>query len=371
MEFKFECPNCRQHISTRDDLVGKQAACPSCAASFTVPAAPLASSASGLDATHGDVFGMEDAGDLGIAATVGLFRSLDYGFLLPFRKIFSQGLLRKKAVRWVLLIGLTPLCIMALVQWFQLEFSYTFVLIEVYFCLFWALYFHGIIRPGKAIWKRAIGYALFTGFIGSLAELLIQFLPVVRTIFAGTQSEHFIPRFLGFVFGVGIFEECCKAFPLLFFGLRKGRIQGIRDGVFLGYMSGLGFAASEGLGYTINAANAVIASQGTEGSFTAQIVGTVFRLMSGPVFHGALAGTVGWFIGLASTRSAPRWPIIVVGIAFMALMHGTFDTFSNTPFSIPIAAVILLIFMAYLVHGEEQQAKATGVASNDLSGTGV
>lgn len=60
-------------------------------------------------------FGMEHGGDSGVArtvqhlkSTVSVFKSLDYGFLLPFRKLFGQGLLHKKAVRWVLIFGLFP-----------------------------------------------------------------------------------------------------------------------------------------------------------------------------------------------------------------------------------------------------------------------
>ncbi len=66
---------------------------------------PIPARGPDLIQSHSDAFGMEDGGDLGIGAavktTVNEFKSLDYGFLMPFKKIFSRHLLRKKAVRWV------------------------------------------------------------------------------------------------------------------------------------------------------------------------------------------------------------------------------------------------------------------------------
>lgn len=359
MDYTFSCTSCGQHIAVAQELVGTQANCPTCSTLFTVPppetAPPPLPRDTTLDRDHGAMFGMDDAGDLGIGetvrSTVGLFKSLNYGFLIPFRKIFSAALLRKKAVRWVLFFGLTPFAILSLIQIFEWDFQQTTWAIEAYFCLFWALYFHSLIGPSRSIWRRAVGYALFTAFIGITLEGLVQILPVARSIFAGTQSSHFVARAFGFVFGVGVFEEACKALPLLIFGLRKQRISSIRDGVFLGFMSGLGFAAAEGVGYSFIVTAAVYEGRA---SFTEQVAQIIFRLMSGPIFHGALAGTVGWFIGLASTRPKPRWPIIVVGIAFMAVAHGLFDLFSDSVISFPIAVAILLIFMAYLAHGEEQ-----------------
>ena len=136
---------------------------------------------------------MEDAGDLGVAKavtdTVKEFKSLDYGFLLPFRKIFSTSLLRKKAVRWVCLFGLMPIAIYVATFKFELGFVQTVWLLQLYFCLFWALYFHSLIRPSGATWKRAIGYAAFTAIIGIPLLLLAEALPGLRSIVSGTRRS--------------------------------------------------------------------------------------------------------------------------------------------------------------------------------------
>lgn len=364
--FKFECSHCGQHIAATDELSGTQATCPNCNEVITVPArASLPKLRSALDSGYGESFGMDDGADLGVAKavtdTVTQFKSLDYGFLLPFRKIFSPALLRKKAVRWVCMFGLMPIAILVATDKFELDFTQTVWLLQLYFCLFWALYFYSIIRPTGAIWRRAIGYAAFTAVIGIPLLFIAQALPIVRHIYAGLGSDDFLPKFCAFVFGVGPFEELCKALPLLIFGLRKGTLQGIRQGLFLGLMSGFGFAAAEGVHYTLGSTMALAQHGPSDSAFTGQMLQTYFRLMTGPVLHGAWAGTVGWFIGLASTRTGARWPVIAVGIAFAATLHGLNNVVSGGYFHLLVAGISILVFMAYLIHGEEEKAAETGI----------
>ena len=300
---------------------------------------------------------MEDGGEFGISKTIGLFKSLDYGFLLPFQKIFDQGLLRKKAVRWVLLFGLSPIAIFVSAVLFDLTFVQTVWLLEGYFCLFWALYFHTLVQPGTAVWRRGLFYAAFTAFIGIPILLAAQNLPVVRNIYEAAGSDSWLARLFGLILGVGVMEESVKALPLLIFGLRIGKIATVREGLFLGFMSGLGFAAAEGVSYSLNSAIASsnASSEYMEAAFTLQALQMVFRMMSGPILHGAWAGIAGWFIGLAATRSSPRWPVVAVGIAFVAILHGVNDVFAGSLLHLATAGFSLLILMAYLSHDTKSQ----------------
>jgi protease PrsW len=299
-----------------------------------------------LQKDYGSAFGMEDAGKIGLSKILDEFKSLNYSDLIPLNKIFNSGILRKKAVRWVMFFGLLPLIYAWFVDEFQLNFIQAVWLIEIYFCLFWALYFFSIIQPSKTIWKQGIGYALFTAAIGIPVLLSLQTLPVIKNLYSETTSRNLFGRLTGFVLGVGILEETCKALPLIIFGLRKKTIRGIQEGMFLGFLSGLGFAASEGVTYTVRAtANAIY-----YGDATWQMMTFLDRVMSGPLQHGAWAGVVGWFIGVAAKREGKKYPVVVVGILFMAIMHGCFDVFSDGLIGILIAALGYLIFMAYLIH---------------------
>jgi RsiW-degrading membrane proteinase PrsW (M82 family) len=77
--------------------------------------------------------------------------------------------------------------------------------------------------------------------------------------------------------------------------------------------------------------------------------------MSGPLQHGAWAGIAGWFIGTAAGVKGKKWPYVAVGILFMALLHGLYDTFSDSLIGIFIAAMSFIIFMTYLIHENKKR----------------
>ncbi len=356
-DIQFICPQCGKHLTVDEKGAGLTVPCPECKGTITIPKSAPAQESERLNIDYGGAFGMEDAGDMGVASAVNdavkEFKALDYNYLIPFSKIFSAELLRKKAVRWVLMFGLLPLAFWQAASMFDLEFTQVLWLIEIYFCLFWALYFYSIIQPSKTIWRRAIGYSFFTASVGVVLLLIAQALPIVRNLYAGTESNLFLGRVIGNVLGVGVFEETCKALPLIIFGLRKKTLNGTREGVFLGLMSGFGFAAAEGVQYTTMATANIIAYGGSDAA-TAQVLMFLHRVMSGPILHAAWAGVVGWFIGVASVRKGAKWPIVVVGILFMAVLHGIHDVFAGGPFILVTAAASLITFMAYLAHGQAE-----------------
>ena len=300
-----------------------------------------------LDKDYGTAFGLEDGGSIGVSKVINEFKSLDYKELLPLRKILNSGIFKKKAVRWVLLFGLLPLIYAWFVREFDLDFTQVVWLIEIYFCLFWALYFFSLIQPSRTIWKQGIGYALFTAMIGIPVLLTLQTFPVIKELYFETDSNSLFGKLTGFILGVGILEETCKAFPLIIFGLRKKTVKGINNWIFLGFLSGLGFAASEGVTYTVKAtANAIY-----YGDATWQVITFLHRVMSGPLQHSTWAGVSGWFIGMAALKEGKKWPIISIGILFMALLHGLYDVFSDSIIGIIIAAFGYLVFMGYLMQG--------------------
>lgn len=310
-------------------------------------------SSSVLETDPGAAFTMEDGDDLGITKTISLFKSLDYGFLLPFKKILSFQLLRKRAVRWVLFFGLAPIAFFVIAGKLGVTFPETIWLFQLYFCFFWAIYFHSLINPGPGIWKRAAAYGAFTILVGMPIDMTMQSFPILRNLFSGTESDSVLVKIVAFVFGVGILEETVKALPLILFGLRKQKL-GPRDGLFLGFVSGLGFAASEGVVYSLSAATSAFGADSdfADKAFTIQILQTIFRFMSGTLLHGAWAGIAGWFIGLATQNKTHQWPLVCIGIGFVALLHGINDVVAGSSLHLVLAGGSILIFMAYLVHDE-------------------
>jgi RsiW-degrading membrane proteinase PrsW (M82 family) len=289
-----------------------------------------------------------------ILATAGKeFKALDYRFLLPIKKFFTVSWEQKRTVQWLLILGLAPLFLAQLHQTFQFSFIQVIWLIQIYFCSLWAIYVYSLVNPSLGIWKRSLLYALFTTLIGLPLLLAFGSLPLIRDLYLGIDQGSLLSRGVRFVLLVGITEELCKALPLIY-GLRKGQIKGIREGIFLGFISGLAFAAAEGVQYTILAT--VYAH--VDGALPEQFLTLLFRLLSAPLLHGAWAGTVGWFIAIAATKSGAKWPLVVVGIVLMGTLHGLYDTFAGHLIGLALAALTFVTFLAYLSHEQESNEKA-------------
>ncbi len=321
-----------------------------------------------LDQDPATAFGWEDADDSevksSIKETINEFKTLDYKFLMPVSQVFSKAFLKKKAVRWVLLFALLPLIFHRLYQWLNLDIKQSIWLIEGYFCLFWALYFYQLIKPSRSSWHRAITYSAFTAIIGIPILLASHELPVIRQAYSITDSGGFVARLFGYIFGVGLLEELCKALPLLIFGLGRKHIIHVRDGVFLGLMSGFGFAAVEGVQYTFEATLRAHDYQ-TVSMVSGQFMQFIFRMMTGPLLHGAWAAIVGWFIGISVMKYNKSWPVIVVGILYAAALHGIYDVFSGQLLGIIVAGITLLLFMYYLIHGYEATRDGSGIGNGE------
>lgn len=387
---RFDCTACSKSLEAGPDMAGASILCPSCNANVQVPltsgnkpsqgrkvfrvprkvnAVPPPLKRDPVDRDHSSAFGMEDGGDLGVKNTVRdavtEFKQLDYNFLVPLGKIFSTRLLRLKAVRWVLLFGLYPFVLFNIYKEFKLQTDDLLRMIELYFCTFWALYFYGVMSVSRTVWKRGVGYAIFTTVIGIPLLLSVQTFPIVRSLYAGVESMSPEERAVGFILGVGPFEEICKALPLLFIGLNHRRISGPREGVFLGLMSGLGFALSEGVLYMLRS-TILAAYYGGNAAFDQQLMTIFHRAMAMPLLHAAWAGTVGWFIGVAAIRSGARWPIITLGIALVAIMHGLYDVFANSAIGTLIAGLSFIIFMAYMSFDDGTASTTTASASASM-----
>jgi RsiW-degrading membrane proteinase PrsW (M82 family) len=310
---------------------------------------------SSADADHAAMFGMEDGGDIGVGKALKEIKSLNYSFLIPLGKLFSPSLLRKRAVRWTLVFGLLPLVIWYLSRQLELGFSDVIWLMELYFCFFWAVYFVGLIQVDRAVVRRGIGYFFVTIIVGIPILFGFQTLPIVRSVYAQTSSYSFTGQLFGYVFGVGVAEELCKALPLLVFGLREKKITSIREGVFLGMLSGFGFAASEGVMYIGGAAMGAHFSF-DESAVAGQFNQFLFRMVTGPLLHAAWAGTVGWFIGVAAVREGAKWPVVALGILAMAALHGVHDVLVGGWLGLLTSAFTLTTLFAYLTHGEKLDA---------------
>ena len=178
---------------------------------------------------------------------------------------------------------------------------------------------------------------------------------------APQDEEHAVPLKKGEALEPVTEKSMVSALPLLMLGMGSRRIASVRQGAFLGLMSGIGFAAAEGVGYTLQAT--VLASQ--FGTFREQFLQFLFRVMTGPVLHASWAGIVGWFIGVAATRGQRRWPVVTLGILFAGTLHGLYDFCSGNVVGIMLAGLTFLIFLSYLADGEQALAESAATLQPD------
>jgi protease PrsW len=76
-------------------------------------------------------------------------------------------------------------------------------------------------------------------------------------------------------------------------------------------------------------------------------------MISLPLLHALWTGVVGYFIGLTARFPRNQAAILTVGIGSMALIHGTYNTFSNTWFAFGLCVLSLLLFVMYMRSAEK------------------
>lgn len=302
-----------------------------------------------------------------------------FGLLAPLRQLFQSPFLRNRAVIWVLSFALIPFLILTAVLQFGLRFEQSIWVLGSYFCLFWAFYFYGLITPSQGLFKRGLCYLLFTTTCGIPLLLAWQQFPIIRNLYSGTNSSSLFGQLIGFTLGVGLFEELCKALPLLCFSMRRGKLS-YQECMFLGVMSGLGFALAEVVHYSLNYAqktaelSALLVAQAAGESrtvfgglntdrFVSKVKdalpvmmdnhGTILtiqivRFIPLPLLHAVWSGTVGWFIAAATQTASRTWGPIALGIGGVSILHGVYDVFSSGILAIILAALSILVFLCYL-----------------------
>jgi hypothetical protein len=174
---------------------------------------------------------------------------------------------------------------------------------------------------------------------------------------------------VGYVFGVGVREELCKAAPLLALGLLRSRVRRPLNGLVLGMMSGVGFAAAENVYYvyrTVSQAASVTAQTGEAANLVMPVYNNVIRMAMGPFVHGCLSGIFGYFIGIAAADRERLAALLLAGLGLSSLLHGLYDKAVTTSpvLGVAVQALTYFLLMTYVL-------KARGLASAREIGGGV
>ncbi|MEB3295779.1 MAG: PrsW family glutamic-type intramembrane protease [Synechococcales bacterium] len=281
-------------------------------------------------------------------------RTFRFEQVVPYRQALSPELYGDTAVKLLLFFSLFPLAIslgMAQLR-LQVGLRQTAWVLGLYYASIWGVVLYALIRPGRLSWQNILKCAGFTIFVGIPLLLTVQNIPPFNLLYAAidfnTKTDlNFIFRLVGFVLGVGLLEEVCKALPVYFFLLRSGELRDPLTAAFYGSISGLGFAISEGVVYSMLYARGLVEGEISVGAYA--LVSTI-RFVCLPLFHAIWAGIVGYFLGLAAINPARQSALIFIGIAIAATLHGLYNTFSSQLSAIAVIGFSILLFVAYLRH---------------------
>jgi RsiW-degrading membrane proteinase PrsW (M82 family) len=249
----------------------------------------------------------------------------------------SLAWLREGELLMLVIVGLFPIAAATVFPVLN-----TFWTISIYFSILWALFlFHFFRTPETRVAACVVAF-MFTPVFSVATLLEAQQTTVLRFLDSAAYSTDFWTRFTGFVVGVGVSEELCKAAVVLLIVWRARIPFSPSTSMLYGMMSGLGFGIFEGLFYQ----QYVNPSAGYETGYLLNIL----RITSIPFLHSMWAGLSAYFIGTSRFLTKGRWIFTLIGLSAAAILHGTYDQFSGTWPSIVISVLSVAIVFVYVMN---------------------
>lgn len=280
------------------------------------------------------------------------------------------GLTPRKLRHAMVLLGLAESPI--LLQLLGLDRSYLFFV----FSLAWAMALYNFIEPPRRALLLGLGVYVLTGFIA--VPLLLAWLQPSPAEGPNGPLSH---QLLGFVFGVGVREELCKAAALgvLLLAGRLFRLRfGSREGMLYGAMSGLAFAAAENLLAlrSLGHLEEVTLAHGIPANPTVAVALT--RLALTPLAHACWTATLGYActVPLAAPpgvgrRGWHRWVVIAAALALTSTLHGLYDEAASGGNRVGVGLLLALSFTITIFLIGRPTGTATGTATADAKAAAI
>jgi len=274
-------------------------------------------------------------------------KSFDLSLLFPWKTIRSLAWLNDKRLMYFAGVGLAPLATLFIALGFTGNVSLAYWAIALYFSVLWAMFFYYLFRTPQVEPRACVISFSFTAIVSISLLLLLYQIPPWSYLAALSKSPSFLPRLFGFVVGVGVHEELCKAAILFWWARRPGNPLTPQTVVFYGMMSGLGFGIYEGVRYQTGV--------NREAGVDAAYLMNVARLTSLPFIHAVWAGIAGYFIGFAALNPRKRYGLWVVAIAVPATLHGFYDVFAEGVLGLVFAFLSVILLSTYLAKVRDMQ----------------
>jgi RsiW-degrading membrane proteinase PrsW (M82 family) len=207
--------------------------------------------------------------------------------LIPKDSFSFKNLKSDRRLLVIALVGLAPAFLIS----FTGESVITFYAIALYFSMICGLFYFSFFSTIQVSIKKAISLFFLTQILIFILVDLFK-IPSIHPLYAFTKPNMgFISHLIGYIFGVGVFEEFVKLLPV-FLLLRKSKEPLIpQTVVFYGLISGIGFGVFEGVIYQLT----VNKQLDYETSFFMNIA----RLTCLPFLHSIWAGISSYFLAFA------------------------------------------------------------------------
>jgi protease PrsW len=210
-----------------------------------------------------------------------------------------------------------------------------------YFSLVWAVLFDAMVKPERG--TGVLAALLYTASVGVTIPLLVGFLRLPPSLVEPLAASGAFPLRLAGTLGVGFREEVFKLLPFAAVAVWRaaaGAPLTLRQGLVLGAICGVAFAAAENVQYLVQFENHDrIAHEA--GTFTqTSLEGAFTRALLTPFLHGAWSGLAGFFLAWAGRARAQRWTLGVTGLGVAAVLHAAYNL------SAPLPWVVLLTILA-------------------------
>ena len=267
--------------------------------------------------------------------------SLSLAELVPLRSWWQAAAWRRGWLGLFIACAIAPFILLQATQHDQ-DVRHAAWGFTIYYAVIWLVVIRALVKPEPVSIGRLAQVIVITGVLGVSVAITIE-----RHLAADTHS------LLKSILTVGFPEELAKAIPLLLVLLTTGNRIRPRTYLYLGAVSGLTFGAVESVAYT------ALYSDGIQQTGDTNLVtGIIWRLLTDSIFHAAMAGIVGVFIGFAAILRRRQLLLIVTGLSVAAILHGTYDRTAGHWTGVIVAALVMFVFAGYVYSSDDIVAKS-------------
>ena len=265
--------------------------------------------------------------------------------LIPKDSFSFKNLKSDRRLLIIALVGLAPAFLIS----FTGESVITFYAIALYFSMIWGLFYFSVFSTIQVSIKKAISLFFLTQLLIFILVDLFK-IPSIHPLYALTKPNMgFLSHLIGYIFGVGVFEEFVKLLPV-FLLLRKSKEPLIpQTVVFYGLISGIGFGVFEGVIYQLT----VNKQLDYETSFFMNIA----RLTCLPFLHSIWAGISSYFLAFAFLYPKNRHSMWFLSILIPAILHGLYDTLGWSIPGLFVSYLGVTLLVIYLKNAKDFQSK--------------